>query len=167
MQKAQTDLQHSGGSDGKGGVVIHEDGTVVPRDPAPHTPASEDDDDASTRAIVSPTRIASAKASHENLNGSPEVNSAIPTIRISTESDRAREDDVSDPSPDPAPNGRPNGLSEHDSLEKPVQAAAAASDSAEQVGSDPSPQEAFSFSNKRLCERWLDNLFMVLYEVCR
>lgn len=26
-------------------------------------------------------------------------------------------------------------------------------------------KEPFSFSNKRLCERWLDNLFMVLYEV--
>lgn len=25
--------------------------------------------------------------------------------------------------------------------------------------------EGFSFTNKRLCERWLDNLFMVLYEV--
>ena len=31
-------------------------------------------------------------------------------------------------------------------------------------GQSPS-QEPFSFSNKRLCERWLDNLFMVLYEV--
>jgi hypothetical protein len=32
--------------------------------------------------------------------------------------------------------------------------------------SSPAPvQEPFSFSNKRLCERWLDNLFMVLYEV--
>lgn len=26
-------------------------------------------------------------------------------------------------------------------------------------------QQDYSFSNKRLCERWLDNLFMVLYEV--
>lgn len=25
--------------------------------------------------------------------------------------------------------------------------------------------DAFSFTNKRLCERWLDNLFMVSYEV--
>ena len=31
----------------------------------------------------------------------------------------------------------------------------------------PSSSETFSFSNKRLCERWLDNLFMVLYEVRR
>ena len=31
----------------------------------------------------------------------------------------------------------------------------------------PSSSETFSFSNKRLCERWLDNLFMVLYEDLR
>lgn len=28
-------------------------------------------------------------------------------------------------------------------------------------------EDGLSFSNKRLCERWLDNLFMVLYEVSR
>lgn len=32
---------------------------------------------------------------------------------------------------------------------------------------DPEPDDKFSFSTKRLCERWLDNLFMVLYEVHR
>lgn len=32
--------------------------------------------------------------------------------------------------------------------------------------SDDSPASGSSFTNKRLCERWLDNLFMVLYEVC-
>lgn len=32
---------------------------------------------------------------------------------------------------------------------------------------EPSEESELSFSNKRLCERWLDNLFMVLYEVSR
>lgn len=32
---------------------------------------------------------------------------------------------------------------------------------------DEKPAETASFSNKRLCERWLDNLFMVLYEDLR
>lgn len=32
-------------------------------------------------------------------------------------------------------------------------------------GDDPAEESELSFSNKRLCERWLDNLFMVLYEV--
>lgn len=49
------------------------------------------------------------------------------------------------------------------SLEKPLQAAA--SENGQMEGESPITQEPFSFSNKRLCERWLDNLFMVLYEV--
>ncbi|PWN22373.1 chaps-domain-containing protein [Microstroma glucosiphilum] len=32
---------------------------------------------------------------------------------------------------------------------------------------DEQPASGFSFTNKRLCERWLDNLFMVLYEDLR
>lgn len=32
-------------------------------------------------------------------------------------------------------------------------------------GDDPAEESELSFSSKRLCERWLDNLFMVLYEV--
>ena len=37
---------------------------------------------------------------------------------------------------------------------------------AEVGGTDGGPEdEGFTFSTKRLCERWLDNLFMVLYEV--
>ena len=35
----------------------------------------------------------------------------------------------------------------------------------EESAADPEPDDKFSFSTKRLCERWLDNLFMVLYEV--
>lgn len=34
-------------------------------------------------------------------------------------------------------------------------------------GDGPSSSSSFSFTNKRLCERWLDNLFMVLYEDLR
>ncbi|KAI8393462.1 Chs5p-Arf1p-binding proteins-domain-containing protein [Radiomyces spectabilis] len=51
------------------------------------------------------------------------------------------------------------------SLEKPVQAA---EDDKKEGAKTPAKQEAsFSFGNKRLCERWLDNLFMVLYEDLR
>ena len=51
-------------------------------------------------------------------------------------------------------------------LEKPVQARAANEEGNGNEDAGPNPaQEGFSFSNKRLCERWLDNLFMVLYEV--
>ncbi|KAG0253377.1 hypothetical protein BG011_006396 [Mortierella polycephala] len=48
-------------------------------------------------------------------------------------------------------------------IEKP--SAAAASD--EEETEEDEVELSFSFSNKRLCDRWLDNLFMVLYEDLR
>lgn len=159
MQKAQADIQKAAavnghGEDtnvdgGVGRIVIHEDGTV--RIPA--------DDNASTRGMLSPSSPNGPSAADGNDGPIP-----IPTIRVSTESDRAtREETLITHSSD---NGesQENGTQEIQGLEKPVQAAA----SEEKDSSDPSPspnQEPFSFSNKRLCERWLDNLFMVLYEV--
>ncbi|KAI8359142.1 Chs5p-Arf1p-binding proteins-domain-containing protein [Blakeslea trispora] len=65
---------------------------------------------------------------------------------------------------------------EHTPLERPVQAAEDNSkvkqkkrgeDEPPMVTPNPSDGVNFSFSNKRLCERWLDNLFMVLYEDLR
>ena len=53
-----------------------------------------------------------------------------------------------------------------DTLEKLVQAAGEGEQNINE-SSPPPAQEPFSFSNKRLCERWLDNLFMVLYAVSR
>ncbi|ORY94733.1 Chs5p-Arf1p-binding proteins-domain-containing protein [Syncephalastrum racemosum] len=50
-------------------------------------------------------------------------------------------------------------------LSRPQQAAEEPKDQKEPAN-QPS-QESFSFGNKRLCERWLDNLFMVLYEDLR
>ncbi|KAG6873909.1 hypothetical protein C0995_009689 [Termitomyces sp. Mi166 len=57
-----------------------------------------------------------------------------------------------------------NGVA--DTLEKPAQAAASENKEEENEVPAAAP-EPFSFSNKRLCERWLDNLFMVLYEDLR
>lgn len=169
MQKAQADItqiiESTPGHEevDAGHVVIHEDGTVAPRSP------NGQDDNASTRAMMS------TKSSIDTSI------SQIPTIRVSSESGRERrereeeheeEEDISraptpppggvngDTSPDEEP--KENGVV-MDTLEKPVQAAAGEGEQAE-GDSAPSP-EPFSFSNKRLCERWLDNLFMVLYEV--
>ncbi|KAF9436942.1 hypothetical protein BGZ76_002486 [Entomortierella beljakovae] len=49
-------------------------------------------------------------------------------------------------------------------IEKPSVAAAASDDEGDD---DEEVELSFSFSNKRLCDRWLDNLFMVLYEDLR
>lgn len=172
MQKAQGDINQvvatTNGAENEeadaGRAVIYEDGTVAPRgrDPGAEESAAGpgDDDNASTRGMVSPTTKAESTV---DINGSS-LDAIIPIIRVSTESDRDREEDISTTAV-PSVNGdvKENGVA--DTLEKPIQAAAS---EGEQSGGDPTPtaaQEPFSFSNKRLCERWLDNLFMVLYEV--
>jgi len=177
MQKAQGDIHQivasTNGhpeetSDGDAGqVVIHEDGTALPRVrdslTSEGTPV---DDNASTRGIVSPQSTESLhRSSSADINGSLDTPNIIPTIRISSESDRDTEESVTEDSPSAVNGGtKHNGVTQ---LEKPVQAAAG---EVEQEGGEQSPlpaQEPFSFSNKRLCERWLDNLFMVLYEDLR
>ena len=90
----------------------------------------------------------------------------IPTIRISTESNREKKAEM-EKEIEAIENGevKTNGVNGGTELQPPVQAAAG---EGEQDGSESpgaSAPEPFSFSNKRLCERWLDNLFMVLYEV--
>jgi hypothetical protein len=171
MQKAQAEIDQAiartnGRSPGNeevdaGHVVIHEDGSVRPRSASGH------DDDASTRAMVSPTQTSFDTDANAN---------AIPVIRVSSESGReeraagglgahSQEEDISKSDIPPIEgNGElgGNGVAT-EKLEKPMQAAAG---DTEQKEGDPTPSpEPFSFSNKRLCERWLDNLFMVLYEV--
>jgi Chs5-Arf1p-binding protein BUD7/BCH1 len=134
------------------------------------------DDNASTRALHSPKPVEALEPG------------GIPTIRISTDSEVEREHaealklrqqqeeeataEGASEENDTATEESATLNGEHeraaDSLEKPRQAAAG---ELEKENSDVPPQspatqqENFSFSNKRLCERWLDNLFMVLYEV--
>ncbi|KAF8500392.1 Chs5p-Arf1p-binding proteins-domain-containing protein [Russula emetica] len=134
------------------------------------------DDDASTKGVVTPR-----SENREDSPTSSDVQSAtqtyvdnesvIPTIRISTES--AREASLSaEKATAPAKlNGLENANGEPavEGLQQPAQAAAGDcdGDSKDATPSGGPGQESFSFSNKRLCERWLDNLFMVLYEDLR
>lgn len=169
MQKAQVDVRPA--MDTTPDIVVHEDGTV--RSAGIKLGAREGaDDDASTRAVVSP-----APSKGDALDAA-----ALPTIRISTDSDHEREQEERRASAalaaaadhDTEPDSDTDGASESDvgeeagqTLERPVQAAAGAENGHEKDGPrTPGPgQDSFSFSTKRLCERWLDNLFMVLYEV--
>ncbi|KAM5532164.1 hypothetical protein V8D89_014189 [Ganoderma adspersum] len=175
MQKAHADSHvHSPSK------VIHEDGSVTVTSPKRGVSLqgkAAADDDASTRGMISPTASTPDHAGQsEKPEGEPESEAdsvtlastnGIPTIRISTES--AREEKAAAAA---AANGHEetsetteNGVKESagDALEKPVQAA----ENPEGEGGQAPSQEPFSFSNKRLCERWLDNLFMVLYEDLR
>lgn len=175
MQKSHADLHSASGSGHglgsraqgeEGEVVIHEDGTVVTR--KRDSPSGRGaDDDASTRAVHSPQESGTSEGQLGVMGG-------IPIIRVSTESEIERELAA-------AANGQlvdggdGEGEGEHDGegtvgkenghghgVASPRPVAAADEDAAE---SPRGGQDAFSFTNKRLCERWLDNLFMVLYEV--
>lgn len=159
MQKAQADIRETRGPEG----VIHKDGTVVSAESATLQEIMPVQGEWFLHNQV-PRRQKSQLVSEANGNGEAEL-SPKPTIRISTESVREkREADKST-----SANGdlhKPNGV-EIGELQTTVQAAAGGEDDA----GDGKPvqagqQEPLSFRNKRLCERWLDNLFMVLYEVC-
>ncbi|KAF5356604.1 hypothetical protein D9758_008287 [Tetrapyrgos nigripes] len=206
MQKAHVDVTHvqnNNSAGGSGNRVIHEDGTVRDSIISGETTLADhgdggDDDNASTRGIVSPHSPRSASVStgvngsgvgakekdSDNLDPPP----GIPMIRISTESDRELDGDgeslkkdepVTEPEEDttkvdvngetkPKVNGAFDADDDKSGLEKPAIAAAGEEDQEKDSSSVQAPgSESFSFSNKRLCERWLDNLFMVLYEDLR
>ncbi|BGP25158.1 chAPs family protein [Rhodotorula toruloides] len=94
---------------------------------------------------------------------------AIPTIKVSTESDGEREREELRRFEESEAGRKAR------ELEKPVMARKSVDekrddDAANGVEEKPLQQEASSgagIQNKRLCERWLDNLFMVLYEDLR
>jgi hypothetical protein len=152
MQKAQADI-----------VAVSREDVVV-------------DDDASTKGVRSspsikpddsPTWGDTQSPTHVNMG---DVETAIPTIRISTESAREESSRAERAAAAAKMNGMENGNGEPavEGLQQPAQAAAGDGDGDSKDAtpiSGPGAQESFSFSNKRLCERWLDNLFMVLYEV--
>ncbi|KAH9477479.1 hypothetical protein JR316_0009696 [Psilocybe cubensis] len=174
-----------------GNAVIHEDGTVVR--PSEDDNASTK----AVMEAPSPRMSAAESEGANGNGSASEPQSMIPTIRISTESLRTKEttetevtkvddedgthvvhtdkgkgkakagddDDAGDKEVANG-NGQPNGVTSA-GLERPTQAAG---EGAEQNINEASPapaNEPFSFSTKRLCERWLDNLFMVLYEDLR
>lgn len=161
MQKAHVDGQGASASS----TVIHEDGSVTLAGQMSTLSTKDTDDNASTKGVRSVSHSPNPSAS----NG----NGAIPTIRISTESQREGKQ-APGAADEPV---KTNGVQEDEegvseaasaSLEKPIQAAAGEGKEDSNGSAPGQPQhEPFSFSNKRLCERWLDNLFMVLYEVSR
>ena len=124
------------------------------------------DEDASVKAIapstpsiiVTPTIPSFTALSRENSSTS------IPTIKVSTDSDGERERSAIVELEAEAT--RMNGEVQKPSLaqqgEEEKSTSVPAPSNSESTASAPG-----SFSNKRLCERWLDNLFMVLYEVSR
>lgn len=166
QQKVQADMRSAGPdqqSHNPNGA-IHEDGTVG----SPHTstngnangnggslPAPDADDNASTRAIVD--------RSSTDAPATPDVEKPVITDEFDEDSNVSSVEDA-----DFAEQVQANGVKKEEEedemkttdLERPGVAVMN-----EEEDSKNSPPQDYSFSNKRLCERWLDNLFMVLYEV--
>ncbi|PCH44766.1 chaps-domain-containing protein [Wolfiporia cocos MD-104 SS10] len=188
MQKAHSDIRvysptaHKTAAAGENSALPKRDSSLSDGTTLASRAEHQADDDASTRAVVSPVHSQNPSAAETDVLS---VTNGVPTIRISTESDIEREKAVQDAleqekkeeeegEREAAANGngetKENGVSEAagNSLERPVQAAASSNEGVQDGdSSSPATQEPFSFSNKRLCERWLDNLFMVLYEDLR
>lgn len=170
MQKASTPVDEEPASAQLANGVEEEDGA---------------DDAASTRAIHSaqpsvsytaPTTVDEEDRGRMSVPSSP-----IPTIKVSSESDGERERLVAAGILSPKQGAQGLGISAEDlneaaqtevksevpEVQKPAQSAADDSSTESQqptpTSSTSQSQEAssLSFSNKRLCERWLDNLFMV------
>ncbi|KAH9932203.1 chaps-domain-containing protein [Fomitopsis serialis] len=157
MQKAQSDIRtHSptptpttaNGALPKREASLADSATLVSKVQA--------DDDASTRGMVSPGHSQNASAV-----GEPEG------LAANSDAENAGEAEIAvNGNGEALENGMGHAAGE--ALERPVQAAAGTGEGAQEGEPSGGPgQEAFSFSNKRLCERWLDNLFMVLYEDLR
>ncbi|KAH8984911.1 Chs5p-Arf1p-binding proteins-domain-containing protein [Lactarius akahatsu] len=133
------------------------------------------DDDASTKGVHASTSASQIDSPTSSASQSPtlvfanDTEVSIPTIRISTESAREETLRAQKAAAAATVNGveNVNGEPVPDGLQQPVQAAAGEGNGENKDASGPGGQESFSFSNKRLCERWLDNLFMVLYEDLR
>jgi hypothetical protein len=149
----------------------------------PHVDGVDDTEDEDDKASI--------KALHEieppldSAQGHMSVpNSPIPTIKVSSESDgerdRLRAEGILPHENDAAP--ETNGEHEEEDLPpketKPLERPSAVTTKSE-VGPNHAQQPPDSaatyssegdstlpFSNKRLCERWLDNLFMVCFESC-
>lgn len=113
---------------------------------------------------VTPKAPTSKNASTVALSGTPNGS------RNAEDGDSESEDEPEDVA---TSSTAPNGTSENSmmaadrSMEKPNPTITAEEVKSGSDEPDPSHTSYTNFQNKRLCERWLDNLFMVLYEDLR
>lgn len=137
-----------------------------------HDSLSDDDaadDDASVKGVPPSIRVSSEHQQQQKNSSEERRASPIPTIKVSTESDGERErEELRRFEEERKATGKGD-------IEKPVAAAAPstaeepkdAEVDAESSATTTTTTNSNAISNKRLCERWLDNLFMVLYEDLR
>ena len=130
----------------------------------------------SERQQMSTPRVPSSRnASTVALSGTPNgENEAMNGASKIVEEDVEDSDDNDDgmkagSSQNPQTNGEPENsmMAADKSMEKPLPTIASEEVKSGSDEPDPSHSNYTHFQHKRLCERWLDNLFMVLYEDLR
>lgn len=182
MQKANGDMPPSSAALDQPEGVIHEDGTV--EFPTTTTAngngrAGGADENASTRAIVgegidpAPT-LADQKPvaigdEFDDTTSDPEDAEVdgFPEEKEETESTEETPEGNGEDAEAASTNGLAPTVDDAttlNSVERPS-LVAMKEEGGDDESKSPVPPQDYSFSNKRLCERWLDNLFMVLYEV--
>ncbi|KAK5069808.1 bud site selection protein [Lithohypha guttulata] len=116
------------------------------------------------QSSIAPKAPTSKNASTVALSGTPNGSRhADPDV-----SEEDSEEETEEPSSTAQPNGVENSmLAAESSMTKPVPTVNAQEVKAGNEDPDPPHKDYTNFQNKRLCERWLDNLFMVLYEDLR
>ncbi|KAF8594939.1 chaps family protein [Ceratobasidium sp. AG-I] len=159
MEEEYRSVKMRGTENGAEERIIHEDGTVTHGRPGA-------DDNASTRALH--------RAASPALSAISDTDHAVPEIRVTHEGDEAGVPviKVSEHEGDDG-EGASSFSAAPEGLEKPGKVGGVEDKEGEKEGEAESGaavksvDETMSFSTKRLCERWLDNLFMVLYEDLR
>ncbi|KAM0789375.1 hypothetical protein ACM66B_000205 [Microbotryomycetes sp. NB124-2] len=123
------------------------------------------DEDASTKGVRLGTPSGAESSRDEQQGDGPATppSPSIPTIKVSTESDGEREREAI-AAFENSPEGQASATGgELPGLEKPKDTQPPTNE----TGGGGAATPGSKFSSKRLCERWLDNLFMVLYEDLR
>lgn len=158
-------------TEGPGPLALATDDEASEKAPSVKEPEEEDQ----SEAVPSiPTIAVNGQTEDgQQIDGDDSSAAEIPTIKVSTESDGEREREELKRFEESEAGrkarevvGKPNQArqaSEEDGEAGSNAAADAAALSSSSEGKSSSP----TIQNKRLCERWLDNLFMVLYEVSR
>ncbi|ORE08017.1 chaps-domain-containing protein [Rhizopus microsporus var. microsporus] len=152
MQKAKEDIQ-------KSSVSINGDAENEVQDTADTTEATEDTEEQ--------PKVEATENTEEQINGEAnkdekeegEIVGKMETIDLNGDENKAS----AQIQVQHTPLVRPKQVAE----DKPNSNNGDPSSVSIQNAPHPSDGVSFTFSNKRLCERWLDNLFMVLYEDLR
>lgn len=114
---------------------------------------------------ITPKAPTSKNASTVALSGTP--NGSRHAENGASESEEDDEEEAGGSSTDPNGTTENSMLAADRSMEKPNPTITAEEVKSGSDEPDPSHSSYTNFQNKRLCERWLDNLFMVLYEDLR